>query len=297
MKQREKTYLVSGGIPLLLQNRHGLSISKTLSEGIESIEEEYFGALSNILTGYEDSDGRGPFQFVLKFISGKEIDAKLGEFIRSSERKRPLITFDDVYCTDLPDGHYSITRTMNPQNLESGTSLGPRLRSPPLYEQAMGIRKRFGKEIDIMDIGTFEGETLCGEVETRFKDLGIKVVNAYFAFAGEEGKQNLVEAGIKPFSLWTHDWVDWLEIRDCLGFDGRKVSMEGTHDSRILNQFIPYALKPEQWASIPPKFVTQFKELYFEFFDRISRELKVDGCYLVLEPSKDNSLVMELRRE
>jgi hypothetical protein len=213
--------------------------------------------------------------------------------ILDSSSSLPIISFDDVYCQDLASGHYHITRVQNPSNLNEEPRLGPRFNSENLKVQTKNILDRYGSEINIMDIGAFSGSTLIPEIE-RFRDAGINVKNVYLMFAGQNAIINIRNEGVNLKYAMTFNWIDWLELRDCIGFDGRKVLMDA--DSKDpQNSFIRYIENSKDWASIPEDVKHHYERLYVDSFDIIKSILACDGINADLSKSPDRELVYDLR--
>jgi len=294
--ERKKTYLLTGGLVPLLQNRHHLTLSDNTKQALRELERAYFNATAHLLDGRKDHDDKGDYAWELKFKPDGVIEEDFGDLIESNRTSKPLISFDDVYCQDMPDGHYHVTRIQNPNNLDEDPVLGARFKSPSLENQVQQIKKRFGDYIDIMNIGTFEGGTIGDEVSGRFKDAGIKVGSIYLAYAGEKGVKKLHTLGADVKCIQTFDWVDWLEMRDCLGFDGRKVPMKAGLENPE-NLFVRYVSNSGRWASIPEDVKEHYEGLYHSFFSAIKSVLACDGIKTDLRQSKDHNLVYELRLE
>jgi hypothetical protein len=294
MNQRLKTYLLSGGLQQLLRNRHRIPVSARLARELEQVEMDFYRKFASHFQGYEDQDEQGPFLWDIKFMGGDEIERALKAIVDQKKDGTPVISFDDVYCPELADGTYSVTRLMDSENLDGGTFLGPRFRHFPLEDQLSFISECFSPVIDIMDVGTFDGETLGGEIRGRFKRAGINVRNAYMVFAGTEGIKSLSESGVNLFYHLNPDWVDWLELRDCVGLDGRKVGLNG-HPPSIVNCFIPYTENPINWASIPPTHCDKFRELYFDTFRNIAEVLQDEGYHLSHVPHNKSNNVLGLQ--
>ena len=149
MEPREKTYLLTGGLVPLLENRHKVKLSPETKETIRTIEHAYFAETRHLLQGRSDKDNEGIFFWNVQFIPDTEIENDLRNLVISRRGKLPILSFDDVYCTDLPNGFYSISRIVDPTNLDNAPVLGPRLGHPPLEDQVRGIAKKFGKEMEI----------------------------------------------------------------------------------------------------------------------------------------------------
>ena len=294
MTVRKKPYLLTGGLSSLLVNRHRVGLSESISQSLEILEIDYALDLGKILNGYSSSDAYGSFTWEVNLVSGDEIERELRRMVFSARNGRPVVSFDDVYCPDIADAKYHVTRLMNPSDIAGETRLGARFCQQTLEEQVTKLRDTYGCAFDIMDIGAFEGQTLIGEFQNRFKSIGLEVHNVYLAFAGPEGLDNLKRAGVIPKVARILDWVDWVEIRDCVGLDGRKIALEH-HSSGTANAFIPYCENSGKWASIPPEFQDRFRTMYFEYFDKIRSTLGKEGHNIELAQSEKYSCVRELR--
>jgi len=296
MAQRIKPYLLTGGLVPLLENRHGFRLSPKTQEQLRSLESCYSTELSKLLSGREDKDDSGKFIWEVKFISDQEIEQAMRIVVATSQTDsiRPLVSFDDVYGQDLPNAHYHITRMQDPSKIGESPILSPRFNALPLELQARAIKSVHGQEIDLMDIGAFEGDTLYGEIAGRLKREGINVRNVNLVFAGQGAINKLTSLGVKVNYAHTFDWVDWLEIRDCMGFDGRKVKMPETVE-KPNNRFIRYTERADSWASIPREFVEDYRRMYYSYFNAISSILAKEGIVADLSKSKEHGLVYELK--
>jgi|GEM_PF-2180482 len=292
MLSRNKTYLLTGGLVPLMENRYGLPLNSETKQSLRLIEQYYFSEMRDLIGKRKDKDDLGEFLWEFEFISDNEVDSILRSLISKGGRKNPIISFDDIYCQDLPDGNYQITRIQNPNNLNEPPRLGPRFKADTLDEQVKKIKERYGNKIDLMDIGTFEGGTIGDEIEYRFRKNGIEVEKVYLAFSGKKGVERINSLGVELKTSKIFDWVDWLEMRDCLGFDGRKVPMR--HQDKLENLFIKYSENSGNWASIPKEFENDFTEKYNSFFRTIKSILAMDGITAELNPFKRNKIVQAL---
>ncbi|MFH1500617.1 MAG: hypothetical protein ABIE22_01590 [archaeon] len=297
MEERKKVYLLSGGLVPLFENRHSLFLDEATQNGLRALEQEYFTEFQRLLHGFDDRDDLGKFLWDVRFIPCTEIEDNLREMVtckrlENSSTALPLISFDDVYCPDVADGHYSITRLMDPNNLAAGKSLGPRYGMPPLEEQVRKIASKHGNQVDIMDIGVFDGETLTCELKERFEKQGLTIRDAYVMFAGLGGVKNLAECGVNLWFAQAYDWIDWMEIRDMVGLDGRKVTCSKA--DHIANAFIPYSHNPADWASIPEQFEGGFKTMYHKYFNKASEIMRAGGYKVQLAESSASPVVREL---
>jgi hypothetical protein len=294
MEQRTKTYLLTGGLVPLFKNRYGISLASSTEVKIRIMEREYFNEMKAILENREDRDDGGLFLWNLTFADDLTIDSDFRKLITQNRSQRPLVTLDDVYCSDLADAHYSITRLVDPANLDLESVPGPRLGFSHLDEQVKILRERLGPEIDIMDIGTFGGGTISDEILGRLRNNDLSVANVFLVFAGQEGIRRINATGSNLRYLKTYNWVDWLEMRDCIGFDGRKVA-HPVSSAVTQNIFIRYCDRSANWASIPEPFKEKFTQLYESYFDKIRRVLFSDaGVDVKLNKSPTHPLVYEL---
>jgi len=291
----KKPYLLTGGLVPLIENRHRISLSEPTRESLRSLEKSYFGAASALLNGREEKDESGNVKYIwdVQFIPDEVISNNLGNLIENNRTNKPLISFDDVYCQDKPEGNYHVTRIQDPNKLDENPELGPRFATPELEVQVADIKERYGKEIDVMDIGVFGGDTLAREIK-RFKDGGVKIGNIYVMFAGQEGIDRIANEGSDLKYVQKVDWIDWLEMRDCIGFDGRKVRMKPGKNNPE-NLFVRYIERSAKWASIPEDVKHHYEGLYHSSFDMIKSILACDGIVSDLKQSADHNQVYELR--
>lgn len=293
MANRTKTYLLTGGLVPLLENRYGVPLNDTVRAKVRRLEKEYAQEIDTLLGRRRDKDNLGEFLWDIAFVDDLQIDQDLRGLVIGSKRNLPLVSFDDVYCKDLADAHYSITRLADPSDLSKESVSGPRLGFPNLDEQVSTLRVRCGREIDLMDIGTFGGGTISDEIMGRLKANGIRVNNVFLVFAGEDGIKKINATGSKLHYLKSYDWVDWLEMRDCIGLDGRKV-IHSPSTKQVHNAFIRYCDKATDWASVPEQFRERFVDLYSQYFQKVRETLKEAGAEIELTKSSANPLVYEL---
>jgi len=293
----KKPYLLTGGLVPLIENRHNTSLSDTTKAALRQIEQSYFNAVASLLNGREEKDESGNVKYIwdVNFIPDGVIEEDLSDLIEPRRTRRNLISFDDVYCQNLPDGNYHVTRIQDPSKLDENPELGPRFGTPELEVQVADIKRKYGKEIDVMDIGVFGGDTLAGEIK-RFKDGGVKIADIYVMFAGKEGIDRIANNGSNLKYVKKVDWIDWLEIRDCMGLDGRKVRMQPGEDNPA-NLFVRYIERSAKWASIPEDVKHCYESLYLSSFEMIKSILKCDNVSVRLTPSKSHDPAYEFRLE
>ncbi len=290
-----RPYLLTGGLVPLIKNRHKTSISPYAQEAIRNLEKMYFSATANLLNNRQETREDGTnYEWEVKFMSDEDIDSGLRRLILKERDTKPMISFDDVYCQDLADGNYHVTRLQDPSKLSDSPQLGPRFANPTLEVQIENIRKTYGEQIDVMDIGVFGGDTLAGEID-RFRKGGVRINNVFVMFAGQEGIQRIAKMDSNLKYVQDVDWIDWLEMRDCVGFDGRKVRMYGEKVDCSQNSFIRYTERSGQWASIPEEVKKHYEALYTSCFDTIKSILACDGVDADLIQSPENELVYNLK--
>jgi hypothetical protein len=288
-------YLLTGGLVPLIENRHKFNLNNSTKDLLRKIEFCYFMDIKNLLGGFQEKDeeGKPKFYWDVQFISDTSIEEKLGMLLKKRSSNNPLISFDDVYCQNFPQGNYHVTRIQNPNNLSQPPKTGSRYCSLGLKDQVNAIRKEFGEKIDIMDIGIFGGDTLFEEIK-RLREGNVNVECAYVMFAGQEGINRFSNSGLKLNYFQEMNWIDWIEIRDCMGFDGRKVKVKDKEELSK-NMFVRYFERPNKWASIPLQFEEYYKILYRKYFNLTKDILNEEGIKVSLNPSRKNRIIYELK--
>jgi hypothetical protein len=292
-----KPYLLTGGLVPLIENRHKIPLGDNTKEAIRYIERSYSNSIASLLSNRieRDPENNPKFRWEVKFISDITIEEELSGLINSNKSiAQPIVSFDDVYCQNLANVNYHVTRIQNPSNLNEEPKLGSRFSFLDLDTQVENVRRNYGKSIDIMDIGAFGGATLLPEIK-RFRDKGVNIENIYLMFVGQEALEKLSNENLNIFYSKTFDWIDWLEIRDCMGFDGRKVPLNPNDLDAPQNSFIRYTEKSKEWASIPEDVKTKYDLLYDSSFNQVREVLASEGIDVSLKPSNQNKLVHHLR--
>lgn len=225
-------YLISQGLVQLFTNRYGLDIGEETKKEITRLENEFTEQLRTQLND----------DFDYKVIGAQTIESIMEDSV-GRVNGLPLINLDDVYYQNIPvDGTLSITRLVTDVNNFGKKELGPRLGYASLEAQIQNLEANYkGSSIAIMDIGVFEGETLLDENKGIVKllaDHDMSVKRLYLSVLNEGSRSKFADRGIElVIGPNRHDFTDgdWLEIRDLLGFDGRKIDTkpyhlpEGTH--------------------------------------------------------------------
>lgn len=244
---KKPEYLISKGVVNLLENRYGLALTQEVKERISSLETEFTERL-----GEELSD-----TFDYKVIAAEKIEESLEACINSTnQEKLPIIGLDDVYFKKIEfDNTISITRLVNDINNFSNKTLGPRKGCKDLAEQMEELEKNYcGKEIALADIGVFEGETLFSEKNgllNLLKEKGITVKRFYTAILNKSTIKKFEKAGVEIISGQEYNFEngDWLEVRDLLGLDGRKINTDKYLINNGTNLFARYIQDPQTLKS------------------------------------------------
>lgn len=231
-------YLVSKGIVKLLRNRYGLELSDKVENRIDFLENEFTEML-----GYELQN-----EFNYEVISANEIEQDMKDMLK--QRDEPIITLDDVYFKDNKfDGEISITRLVQDVNNFDVKRIGPRKGSPELVDQVRDLIDKYkGQNVGLADIGIFEGETILsdeGIIKTLY-DQGITVNKIYAPIINEPAKQKFKDRGIELITNKSYNFEggDWLEVRDLLGLDGRKIDTNGFTTNNNTYLFARYIQDP-----------------------------------------------------
>jgi len=171
-----------------------------------------------------------------------EVVSKLEELLRDS--CYPTVSLDRVYAPNAAF-YLEVTRLTNPFTGE--VVIGPRPGTPNLKKQFTLLKRnlRNNQEINLVDVGAFEGETLL-EVCEALENQGIKINQIFLGLSSNAAYEKISDV-IKLETGYLFNFGEWVELRDLFGADGRKIS--GEEDSRL---FIPY-WENLDWASIPDK--------------------------------------------
>ncbi len=303
-----KDYLINTGIVPLLQNRWGLELPNPTIRELQRLEDAFLAEIKPIIEDEKQifsSDGK-TYNATLKDRNAVQLNDSMATLLRGESR--PQLNFDDVYFRGQSDAFYSTTRTTNPDNLNDKKQ-GPRLGFVSMAEQAKALAKKFGtQEIVVLDIGTFDGDTLDTEVR-RLIEAGVNVKAIYLATANKNGYNKLTEGegslkaqhgvDIKVAEGNMFDYADWVELRDFIGLDGRKVMREinGRTIPEFMpfkNQFlfIPYRENLGQWASLEYK-TDDLKALCDKYTALFHGAIRAAGYSVVFEPIRTNKSVKE----
>ncbi|MBU0461248.1 MAG: hypothetical protein KJ574_01540 [Nanoarchaeota archaeon] len=234
-------YLVSKGIVNLLLNRYKLDLSDMAQRRLSSLETEFTQRL-----GEELAD-----TFAYEVVSAEDIDITMH---RSLQRINglPVINLDDIYFQALSaDATISITRLVDDVNAFDKKILGPRKGACSLDDQIDELATKFrDRDVALMDVGVFAGETLLDEergIVALLEKKGVRPRRLYVSIMNIPSLQHFNEKGIDVVTsnkLYDFTDGDWLEVRDLLGLDGRKINAEKYRVNGSTHLFARYIQDP-----------------------------------------------------
>ncbi len=229
-----------------------------------------------------------------------------------AEEPRPVVSFDVTHFPTIRSVPFSITRLTSPVD-PSQYKFGPRKGHEDLPEQIEILSKDLnGSAPVILDIGTYSGGSIVvpilsgsmSEDEKKlmiehgvitdktevdaykgFRAQGIMPQAVYMGVGGKRAVEALRALGIETHVLHEFEFRDWIELRDVIGVDGRKVdetylSEAAVAKSQTHQKFIPYRERPEDWATILPKKHEEFVKWCDKSFDQLCSIVKEGGITL-----------------
>lgn len=263
-----KDYVVTGGVVPLIQNRLGIKLLNGSVPKIRELEKKFASELSDIVAREKEN-----YRFT--FISDEEIIETNKDML--AKARNPIVSFDDVYGVDA-NFFFSTTRITNPKDMDD-YKIFERPGAKPLETQRKELAKKYaGKTIDLYDVGIFSGDTLKDEVTENFHRLGINVGTIYLSVANERKIEQFSDiADVKVVKEF--NFGEWLESRDPLIFDGRKVARIPKYgEDNIGDQlFIPYTEVPDKLASISHENAPAYVELSTRYHNMICEALAECG--------------------
>jgi hypothetical protein len=275
-------YLLSEGVSSLLINRYGLDLSEEAVKNIDRLETEFAERL-----GEELSD-----TFDYEVVSAGTIESTMQKSVQRVN-SLPIIGLDDVYFQDIrTDAQVSITRLVNDVNEFDNKTLGPRKGYAPLEKQLDSLEASFkGKDVALMDVGVFSGETLLDEKNgllELFRKRGINPVRLYVSIMNSPAMPALEQAGIEIVTsnkIYDFTGGDWLEARDLLGLDGRKISTDRYRINDMTQLFARYIQSPQtlkEGANIQDGVTAAILlDLCSMYQKKILREVRKDGFQVI----------------
>lgn len=174
----------------------------------------------------------------------------------------PCVSLDPIYAQDNIIAYLSVTRITNPATGEK--SIGSRPGTKPIERQIKEISEICSR-INLVDCGAFEGDTLL-EIIRLLEQQKISVEKIYLAVSSYLARDKISQKS-EVITNNLFNFKEWVELRDLLGIDGRKVSETD-------NAFIPYWENLEEWASIPKENVRIVKQLCKQYNSSLIRILE-----------------------
>ncbi len=244
----EFIYLITKDVPETLERKFGYNVSETGWETLRQLQEKFLSSFWDFV----------PCEERVALDAGN-IAEKLQE---KTARSTPLVSLDRIYAPSA-DAYLEVTRTTDPRS--GGVTITERPYTAPLEEQFSSLRKY--KEIDIVDVGCFEGQTTT-YVVNRLRENGVVVRKAFFGI--KNAQANLLQ--LPAEAVYTLPLFEWVELRDLFGIDGRAA---GTANGE--REYIPYWENLEKWASISQQYVAAAKKLCQGAYKRTLEILENDG--------------------
>lgn len=229
----EKPYVISGEFDLSGNSQRDIIQLNKL--------EQVRGSLIDDLEGMGKS---------VAWVPGEAIARGMNKYLDQS--RLPVISLDEVYVPS-PDGKIGLSRGIN-SNLDD-IGYVPRVGYGSVQGQFDAIAAR-NSEIQLADDVIFSGEMMTWVV-SEFEKRCVRVGRVVCGVAIGEGIAALDDIGIPVESVYSFDDVeDELCERDLFVTrgSGRRISQ----DQGNALYFDDQNGRPEQWASIPARYVERF---------------------------------------
>jgi len=288
-----KSYVISKCLNQTLKNRYNLNLNVQTRNEIDKLEQNFINEFKGYITEQVD------------FVTLEYNDVKTPVINKIIEENNPIISLDDIYfnINDTPQvcDSLSVTRTVKPDSPFGEASIEGRNGFPLKSVQLEKLANKYcGKNISILDIGIFSGETLVELIED-FKEYNIIVDRVYVSICGKDslkeinGKNYLNngytgEVEIITNSNQEYDFEDWLEFRDILWIDGRNVdssNIQGYESSKI---FVPYRENPSKFMTIDDDNVQDVINLGDKYFEKLNQIIENDGYRFELNKLSEDVL-------
>jgi hypothetical protein len=292
------SYLITTGITNLLETRYGLILPKDVRKNIQEIETDYVRILGKFL-------GR---HFTFDVLNPRKIEGTLRGMME--KERDPVVCLDDVFFRGMYDQEFSVTRLTHPDTGEQ--VIGPRSGKPSIEYQVNAMAEKFsGRRVALLDIGIFHGDTLLNSssdsslsLAERLRENNVDVGNLYLGVANEPFVGKFEKAGMHVRAAHMYDFSDaengmggdWIEVRDLLGFDGRKPYFENLNGSSSKVLFTPYTVDKkmlEDKASIPPELADFVMNLSSECARLIRLTIEDAGFSVTYGPIKEHKKIFE----
>ncbi|MEM0135213.1 MAG: hypothetical protein QXU18_08330 [Thermoplasmatales archaeon] len=209
-----------------------------------------------------------------------------------------VVSLDRVYGSTA-DFHLEVTRETDPTS--GSYRIANRFGAPAVDEQLNLLRDMMKScsynGIILTDVGSFEGKTLDFMMD-EMRKFGITTLGVVLGVSSEKlaeklkNKYNGSSAVVE--TLAADQNYEWLEMRDLLLLDGRKVPSEYTKDG--IRRYIPYTEDLHSYASIPEDKVEECKAYCNKAYSEIARLLRNAGVDVDKRVGKFIQLTKSLSR-
>ena len=245
---QNETYVLTMDVPETLARKYGITealVNPDLRERLETVQEVFAASYQAVMP-----DGVNTRLFYTGGMTEQLTAA--AEKMRSAIGNPIVVSLDHVYDTKA-DFHLEITRETNPMTGQK--KLANRFGTPPINEQFKTLRRLSRKRgansdgVLLTDVGSFEGGTL-GEVTKRLETYGIPLQGVVIGLTSSVGMSTLTaKFGEKIQMLEViPSMFEWVEVRDLILIDGRKVPQIYTQDG--VRRYIPYIDNLRDWATL-----------------------------------------------
>ncbi len=218
-------------------------------------------------------------------LGASELSAEMNRFLKES--KYPIVSLDRVYISDA-NAFLDVARIT-----DSITGKILRIAERPgtkdLVEQIEDIREF--EQIALVDVGAFDGTTLSNLCKSLYlKGIQVQSIALGVTNSGalekirtlvigpgdrDDSDAGMAEGEYVPIEVsqaYTFDLLEWIELRDFFGIDGRAIGLSGDGQ----RQFIPY-WENLGWASIAGNDQSAVEELCKRYNAKLCRLLDNAG--------------------
>lgn len=273
-----KPYLITmDGVEVLVRKFGITEVNDTpgLRDSIIEVQENLAKAMTNLI----------PRDYKLEIVYAsnlsKEMDAAVSR-IRKIDGSALVVSLDNVYGSNA-DFHLEVTRETNP--MDDSYRIASRFGAPAIdvqltmLKQMLDSVRRYDSVI-LTDVGSFEGKTL-DFIIVELEKLGITVSGIVLGASSEmlanklKNRYDSGSAVVDVLSTDQSEKYEWLEMRDLLLIDGRKVPDAFTEDG--IRRYIPYTENLRDYASIPEDKIEECKALCRNSYNQVTGLLRNAG--------------------
>lgn len=262
------TYLITNDLVLKTMNALGSTISEDLKNRIRNIGNGFLKGFWSISGIPEDVDRIT--------LDGSYLSNELVKLLRKVEY--PIVSLDRIYVPpETSSDLFYIDVTRLTDQATGAVKLAARPGKKSIDEQASELKNIVkNTPVALVDVGAFEGNTLLRVLNTLRKE-DIKVAEIYLGVSNRRLNEKINYIA-RTNVVSTFDLYEWIELRDLIGIDGRKVGV----DQKGTLQYIPYWENLTGWASISNENAYIVKQFCIKYYDRliglILRELADGRC-------------------